>query len=92
MLSKVVWVKFTHPVYKEIAKSKIKLSTTMPRYQWRWKHYSIISPSDISFNQYETYDGENIERFRTLKEAKRWCSSDCFFKVHQVQKRGNKTR
>lgn len=41
----------------------------MSKDHWLKEHLSIIWPSRTSFETYEIYDGTDIERFNTLKEA-----------------------
>lgn len=42
--------------------------------KWQWlaegEEFSIISPSKSTFESYELFDGEDIYRFATFKEAK----------------------
>ena len=72
---KEVWIKEDHHIYtkcmnnpnQEIAQNIIR---DMPRWQWtKWGTMSIISPSYCSFDKYELFDWEDVERFDTLEEA-----------------------
>lgn len=45
---------------------------TFSKYQYLFPPFSIIGPSPVTFDRWELYDGEDIYRFKTLKEAKEY--------------------
>lgn len=72
---KEVWMKKDHDIYTECMNNPNQYSAQhiikdMPRWQWTkgWT-ISIISPSLISFNKYELFDWNDVERFDTLEQA-----------------------
>lgn len=42
----------------------------LPAKNWRKGKFSIIEPCEVTFGMYELFDGVNILRFDSLREAK----------------------
>lgn len=78
------WKKHLHPLYKRLEElesmnqSMVKNLFRQPKFsfsKWQWiseQGHSIVSPSTVTFEQYELYDGIGVYRFDTLKEAKEY--------------------
>lgn len=73
---RMAWEKIPHPHYDRLEKLVPKNIRQFPRLpyspKWQYKYLgmSIISPSDITFGQWELFDGKEIYRFDQLKQAK----------------------
>lgn len=68
------WKEEEHPIWGEGGRETEKLRELgylqdFPQKIWRKGKYSIIPPCQVSFNQWELYDGNDIQRFDTLEEA-----------------------
>ncbi len=68
------WVKTPHPIWgKGGTEENVHEFVTIisfPKWIHRKGKCSIIEPCGVTSGQYELYDGENIQRFSTLKDAK----------------------
>lgn len=74
--TKLNWIKREHPGYAGIAiLPSLGLSTLLSKWQWQAGKFSIIGPCQATFDQYELYDGEDIYRFDTLEEAKKYAET-----------------
>lgn len=68
------WTELDHPIWgrggREEHVHEIIGSGDFPTKIWRKGKLSIIEPCSVTFNQWELYDGNDVERFNTLEEAK----------------------
>ncbi len=71
-MTKPIWTKKEHPSWAGLQLFDPGL---LGRWQWRLGKFSIISPSKTTHGLYELFDGNDIERFETLKEAQQWAET-----------------
>ncbi len=77
----IKWTKRVHPAFGSYPHSMKGLLGKCPVGKWQWlsldkdKKFSIISPSMATFGNFELFDGEEVYRFETLKEAKEYAET-----------------
>ncbi len=68
------WVKTPHTIWgkggTEESANELVTSISFPKWIHRKGKCSIIEPCGVTFGQYELYDGNDTQRFFTLKDAK----------------------
>ena len=70
MTSNLKWKKIESYIWKSVKTQERMGSEIIPRWQYFSGEYSILSPSLTTMDCFELFDGEEIYRFDTLKEAK----------------------
>lgn len=67
------WTETDHPIWgiggAENGVHSLGIEFTFPKKIWRKGKYSIVEPCSATFESWETYDGKDIARFDSLKEA-----------------------
>lgn len=87
---KITWKKVIHPGWREmedVFKTHPELRATMRGSnvlgKWHYKgyvdgeaKYSILAPALGTFHSWEAYMGDSTPRFKTLKEAQKYCEDN----------------